>query len=405
MGTTITAAQAVKLQNAALFTTASRNHSFCNMLTGPAPQRAQGQKAGKVQTDRGHPVVRVTDLEKSAGDNVTVDIIHKISMKPTMGDKKLAGRGEDLSKAEFDLSINQGRHMVDAGGRMTQQRTKHDFNGIARTMLGSYYNDLEDQIVQTHLAGVRGSYLDTDSILPLADDPEFAEIMVNPVTPPTFDRHFYGGDATALDNIDAADLFTLTAVDNLALYLDEMAAPMQHVAMAGDTMANEAPFYILNVSPRQWHDFLTSTSGKDWQTLTAAAMKRSEGFKHTIFKGDVAMWRNILVRKMWRPVRMATGSTVSVCTNTDNAGTTSLSPGVTVDRAILLGGQALATAYGQSGKKGTGGYFSMHSEKTDHENSSETSISWMNGKAKIRFKDKNGRINDHGVLVLDTAVS
>jgi hypothetical protein len=247
--------------------------------------------------------------------------------------------------------------------------------------------------------------MDTDTILPLAADPEFADIMVNPVTPPTWDRHFYGGDATALDNIDAADLFDLTCVDNLALSLDEMAAPMQHLALAGDEMASESPFFILNVSPRQWHDFLTSTSGKDWQTLTAAAMKRSAGFKHTVFKGDVAMWRNILVRKMWRPVRMAAGSNVSVCTNTDNAGTTTKTTGVAVDRAILLGGQALASAYGQSGTKGVGSYFSMHNEKTDHGNSSETSIAWMNGKAKIRFKDKNGRINDHGAMVIDTAIS
>lgn len=405
MGTKITPAQAVKLQNAALFTAASRNHSFCNMLTGPAPKVAQGQKKGKVQTDKGAPVVRITDLEKSAGDNVEVDIIYKLNKKPTMGDRKLEGRGEDLTKGEFDLSINQGRHLVDSGGKMSQQRTKHDLLRTARVLLGSYYNDLEDQVAQVHLAGARGTYMATDSIVPLEADNEFAEIMINPVTPPTFDRHFYGGDATAMDNIDAADLFTLAAVDNLSLYLDELANPMQHIELSGDEMAKESPYFILNVSARQWNDFYTSTAGKDWQKMTADALQRSKGFNHPVFKGEVAMWRNILVRKMWRPVRFAVGTDVTVCTNSNGAATTTVTTGVTVDRAILLGSQALASAYGRSGSKATGGHFSMHTEKTDHGNSNETSIAWMNGKAKIRFKDKEGRINDHGVMVLDTAVS
>ena len=156
MGTQVTSAQAVKLQNAALFTAASRNHSFTNMLTGAAPKVAQGQKKGKIQTDKGAPVVRITDLEKQAGDNVEVDIVHKLNKKPTMGDRKLEGRGEDITTASFNLSINQGRHLVDSGGKMSQQRTKHDLLRTSRVLLGSYFNDLDDQITQVHMAGARG---------------------------------------------------------------------------------------------------------------------------------------------------------------------------------------------------------------------------------------------------------
>ena len=47
----------------------------------------------------------------------------------------------------------------------------------------------------------------------------------------------------------------------------------------------------------------------------------------------------------------------------------------------------------------------MFEEKTDHDNATELSVRWMGGLQKIRFKQKNGNIQDHGCMALDTAVS
>lgn len=119
-----------------------------------------------------------------------MQVIHKLSKRPTMGDQKLEGRGENLQFADFALSIDQGRHIVDAGGKMSQQRFKHDLRSAARRLLGTYFNDLQDQCAVVHLAGTRGDFMADDIILPPADHPEFARIMVNEVMPPTYDRHF-----------------------------------------------------------------------------------------------------------------------------------------------------------------------------------------------------------------------
>lgn len=51
-----------------------------------------------------------------------MQIVHGLTKKPTMGDRRIAGRGESLEFADFSLKINQGRHQVDSGGKMTQQR-------------------------------------------------------------------------------------------------------------------------------------------------------------------------------------------------------------------------------------------------------------------------------------------
>lgn len=405
--TTITSAQANKLMQVALFTQTNRARSFLNMMTdtAAAPTEVKGEAVGaKQQTNWGAPVVQIRDLNSQAGDEVDMQIVFRLNKRPTMGDQKIEGRGENLSFGSFKLKINQYRHNVDAGGKMSQQRYKHNLNRTARGLLGTYVNGLQDQIATVHLAGARGSfYSPDDTILPLADHGEFNAIMVNPVTPPTYDRHFYAGDATSLENIDAADLFTLGAVDDIALRLAEMASPISPIKMSDDKMAGEDPFHVLFVTPRQWQDFWTSTSGKEWQQITAAALNRSKGWDHPIFQGKCAFWNGILIRQYsGLPIRFNQGTDVTVSTNTATAETSVVTVGTTVDRAILVGAQALASAYGNNGN---GGFFGYHEEMTDHDNATEISVRWIQGLSKVRFANKAGRVNDYGVMVIDSAVS
>ncbi|ECZ2621956.1 N4-gp56 family major capsid protein [Salmonella enterica] len=400
---TVTTAQANKLYQVALFTTANRNRSMVNILTEQeeAPKAVSPDRKSTKQTSAGAPVVRITDLNKARGDEVSFSIMHKLSKLPTMGDERIEGRGEDLSRADFTLRIDQGRHLVDAGGRMSQQRTKFNLITSARTLLGTYFNDLQDQCAVIHLAGARGDFMADDVIVPLDSHRNFKEIMINDVMPPTHNRHFFGGDATSLEALDSSDVFTLGLVDNMALYIDEMAHPLQPVRLKGDELYGEDPYYVLYVTPRQWNDWYTSTSGKDWNQMMVRAVNRSKGFSHPLFKGECAMWRNILVRKYAGiPIRFYTGSKVWVSNNDLTATTKQVEVKTNIDRAMLLGAQALANAYGQR----NGGHFNLVQKKTDMDNRTEIAIDWINGLKKIRFADKNGKINDHGVIAVDTAV-
>ena len=136
--------------------------------------------------------------------------------------------------------------------------------------------------------------------------------------------------------------------------------------------------------------------------MAASAMERSKGFSHPLFAGQCAMWRNILVRPMnGMPIRFYTGDTVTISNNDNAATTTTVTAATNIDRALLLGGQALAQAYGAQ----NGGTFNYHEEPSDHGNSTEISISWIDGMKKIRFANKNGKVNDLGVIALDTAVA
>jgi len=94
-------------------------------------------------------------------------------------------------------------------------------------------------------------------------------------------------------------------------------------------------------------------------------------------------------------------------TETDQVVNAALGAGKAVDRALLVGAQALACVFGKSKKSG---YHYFWSEKwLDHDNELEVLAGGMGGKAKMRFDIPDGQGNteptDHGVMVLDTAVS
>lgn len=397
---------AVNVMNAALFSEHCKKPTFSNLLTGPAP-KAVKSGGSRRQTDSGAPIVRVTDLEKEAGDEVSVDIYHELTGLPTMGDKLLEGRSEAVTQAADTIKINQGRKPVDSGGKMTQKRTKHNIRKAARTLLGNYDGRLSDELTLVHLAGGRGDFATSKTILPLEDHDEFSELVVNPIRPPTFNRHSYGGDATALDNIDAADTFSLEALDMLHLIHSESGSPLQPIALAGDEMAHVDPMFILYCTPRQWYDLNNSASGKDWNQMAAKAINRSKGLSHLLFRGDMVMRKNILVKPMTQTVRFSAGSRVKASKKDRKATEEIRVPGVHVERAIMLGGQAMAHALGNIGSKGTGiqGHYTMKEIETDAGNRKQQILTWMDGRSKIRFADSDGWLTDHGVHVVDTAVS
>lgn len=73
-----------------------------------------------------HVIQRLTDLESSAGDTIDFDLSVQLKNRPTYGDARLQGKEENLKFFSDEVKIDQIRHGVSAGGRMTQKRTVHN---------------------------------------------------------------------------------------------------------------------------------------------------------------------------------------------------------------------------------------------------------------------------------------
>jgi N4-gp56 family major capsid protein len=402
MGQTVIAsgsALARKLYSVAAFANMQRQASFAKTLIGAAPKQPDAEAKLKGQTSSDFPVVRVTDLSKTAGDSISVDSYNIIGGKPTMGDRKLAGRMTDLTFSSMDIKINQVRHGVDPGGRMSQQRTLHNLRSIGMANLTGWWNRYQDQALLTHIGGARGFQTGSDWIVPLESDPEFSEIMVNTVLPPSPTRKFFCNDATTASDVGTNDGFTLTDIDRLRAKIDEMPFPPQPIRLPNDPAVDEEPLYCLYVTSRQWNQIQTSTvANNNWRTFLANAYERGRFTNHPLFMGTTGMWNGILVKKMRRAIRFPTGSTVREYA-VDGVTINNVTAAVDIDRAILLGAQAAALVYGKNQRSDY--YFSWNEETSDHGNTTEISLAAMMGMSKLKFTDFDGNPVDQGVIVMD----
>lgn len=408
---------AIKAYSAAVFAATQRKNTFTNRLTGPQPAQSDAESKLRNQTSPDYPIIRVMDLADMAGDRVTVDLFHTVGGKPIVGDRQAEGRGERLTTSSQEVKIDLLTKVVDAGGKMTAKRTKHNLRRIALAQLVNYFAKLNDQQTLVHMAGARGTETGPDWLVPLSTDSDFADIMINTVQAPTYNRHMVA-DGTSLvrgglqvGSMDTADQLSLELIDGLSVMLAEEQFKLQPIKIEDDPAAEDEPLYVMYVSHRAWHSVNTKASGQNWRTFLQNAWNRaSYGSKHPLFKGDAGMWGNILVKKMERNARFAPSSSyryVAVgdrLTATESTGSVpALSAGYTVDRCLLMGGQAMAHVYGKNGDNGT--FANWKERKYNFERALEVAGDMMTGKSKLRFsyQDANGNLEptDHGVMVLD----
>lgn len=397
-------ALARKIYSVGLFTRVQHSPGFMNLISGEMPKEGSFAAKTKGQTSPDYPIVKAGDLAKGAGDTVSIDLFNILQGKPVMGDKRIEGRMMQLTYSSMDVRIDQVRGGADSGGRMTQKRTVHNLRNISMAGLQAWMQRLEDQTALVHLAGARGSQQTSDWVVPLQSDADFGEIMVNTVKAPTKNRYFAANDATTPADIGTNDALTLQDIDRIVAQLRESPVVMQSVKIKGDDRAWNDPLWVMFVTERQWLYLQSRTSQTTWrQAVQYAFERKSGGLKHPLFDAyETIMWNGVLIKRMNRyAIRFAAGDNVVTDTGGADGLTYTESTVQTaqpVDRAIIVGAQAMAKAYGKSASD----YFYDWSEKeVDHGNSIETVAASMTGSAKIRFKI-DGADTDFGVAVVDS---
>jgi N4-gp56 family major capsid protein len=426
--------QAIIKQSVGLFYATMQRRTILNRLAGNFPTDKDVQSKARMTTSTDYPIVRNKDLTRGPGDRISFDMLNPTMGKPIMGDAYAQGLGVPMTFAQDGLHINVTRYVVAAGSQMSQQRTPHDLLALARANAQSYLARLEDQRTLVHLAGARGFHNNGEWAVPLASDSSFANIMINQVRAPSSNRHFMcnGGNivpvtasASAI-SIQTTDIMSTDLVDSLATWLDAAPFAPGAVKFDGDELANDSPLRVLLVSNAQYNGFLRSSMFRTWQ---ANSMSRaSAANKNPLMLGDAGLWRGILIVKMPKPIRFFAGNALNHCTSATSTTETltDLVPaafgtyngngggtGYAVDRALLLGSQALAQALGKAKmltKDGEeiDGQSVMYSEAMmDYNSRAEVMVGIVNGMSKIQFLQDFGvspQYTDFGVVSIDTAV-
>lgn len=408
------------VQSAGMFALAENRASRLGQLSGPLP-KGEGKVAEMIrkQSSSDFPIVKAMDLGRGTGDEVEFHFVQPTKMRPTMGSRMVEGKGKGLAYEKARTRVDQARIPVKLGDNMTNIRSAVDFTKLARPVAQSHANAYLDQSILTHLAGARGFHDNIEWRVPTEDDPEFAQMLVNPVKAPTKNRHYMadgtnglkaftvgGGEAT----IASTDDLNMTVVDAIRTLIESLPLPPPAVKIPGDIAAEDEPLRALLLSPAQYHAF---AQDDDFRKFQVAALNRASNAKrHPLFLGEAALWNGILLLKQPKPVRFYAGDTIRYCaSHTAETESTCTVPAAfstthAVDRAILLGGQSLMQAFAASGLSGMP--FFWNEETFDHKDKRELMIGVVQGLQKIRFAVDQGNGTKHwtdiGAMAIDTAV-
>ena len=149
------------------------------------------------------------------------------------------------------------------------------------------------------------------------------------------------------------------------------------------------------------------------RTLQANSMARAQNANmNPVLMGDALLWNGILIVKMPKPIRFYSGDSLRWCASYTSETETasdlvpaSFGTSYAVDRAVLLGGQALAEAWGKHTKSGMPFFFSE--KELDHGDKLEILLGAINGRSKIRFLIDHGdqqQYTDYGAIAIDSVV-
>lgn len=422
---------AVKKESVALAALGVKKPTNLTKLIGQAPQQNAAEATLKQQSNPGLPGIMVRDLSQGAGDKVSIDAVDILSGKPIMGDRMREGKGVAIGLSSMEARIDNTSMVVYPGAKMTQKRTMHRLRPLAMAQLMGYFPRLLWQRSLTHIAGARGSQNSRDWHVPLSSDADFAEIMINPVLAPTYNRHLVVDGNTLVQGgqqlgaIDSTDGLKLSHADVLSEYLDSINFKLQPIRLPGDPAADDEPIKgVWLLDPQAWSQLLTDqTAGHNIRTWQVNALERAKLMGaniHPLFRGEMYMWNNILMKKIEHSIffnpgdstniitaaNRYTGSANSQPTETAQIVNAGLTAGYRVSRSVLLGAQAFGVLLGQNESSGVNAAFKER--EFDYGSKYEAMGEWMGGETKLRFRfqDENGNLEatDHGAVVIDMAV-
>ena len=320
-------------------------------------------------------VIKKTELEKGAGDEVTTALVAKLRGAPITEGQKLAGQEFKLQHAAHTMRINEFRHGVNVGARIEQSRVGYNLKKQGREKLTEYIKELYEQVIVTAASGARGvgdeiSHFGTD----YAGYP-------NALRAPDAAHLFVGTDGSkAKATLAGTDKMTLATVNKLRTKAKKMLGGAGKAVKMTPVRKGGKDCFILAVLPEVMQDIRDDVGAQGWfeaqKALTAAVGKESE-----IFKGGAGMFNGVLIDEM----------EVGVKFNDYGAGS------VAAARSLFMGANAVSIAHGTKGMA-DGMSVSLDEDMEDRNHDHILFFEMIFGADKSQFDGL-----DYGQITVDTA--
>lgn len=315
-----------------------------------------------------------TELEADQGDTIRFDLLVNLVEEPVFGDNKVEGTAESMKHRSDAIMIDQIRHPVSGGGRMTKKRTIHNLRRDAKTLLKEYWAKFKDEMTFMYLSGARG--INEDFIMRQG----FNGMSVNPFRAPDAAHHAFGGAATSVASLTAADKMSRDVIEKVETRARMMRAKDRTKANMQPININGGKHYVMVMSPYQEHDMRTDIGENGWVRIQRDAAG-AEGRNNPIFKGGMGMVKNVVLHSHENVIRF------------DNGGA---GGDVEYNRALFLGAQAAVCAHGTADKR----KYMWHETTEDAGNETVITAGCIWGIQKSQFDG-----SDFGSCTVDTAAT
>ena len=270
------------------------------------------------------------EMQKGKGDYVRFFLRAQLSGAGIDGDSTLEGNEEALTTYYDGVYLDQLRHAVRTGGRMSEQRVPYEIRAEARDGLADWF---ADRIDAAFFNQIGGNIAQADT----------RYTGSNAVQTATGSGNFVGySNSSTASLTGSATGFGLTAIDRCVEMAQIRSQPLRPVRVGGQE------YYVLFVHPRIFTNLKgqVSATAVTWYDIQRAAMEGGKLGDNPIFTGAAGLYNNTLIHVSPRVPEIA-GTTCNIYHN------------------IFCGAQAAVAAFGRDNGPNT---FNWVEEYFDYEN-------------------------------------
>lgn len=301
-------------------------------------------------------VIQIVDeMSKGPGDRLTVDLRMQLTGAGVSGDGTLEGNEEALTIYTDNLLVDQLRHAVRSGGRMSQQRVPFSIREQARMGLQDWLADRMDTALFNQLAGNTGQA-----------DLRYTGSNAT-VAPSTNNIVYANGHASeaSVASASASNKFYLSILDAAVEKAKTNSPLIKPIKINGKDK------FVVYLHPYQVTDLRQNTATGQWLDIQKAVYQGSAK-DNPIYTNALGEYNNVVLHESTRVPFVTAG----------------------VYRAVFAGAQAAAIGFGQNNGPTK---FTWVEELFDYGNQLGVSGGLIWGAKKLQFNSQ-----DFGSIVIAT---
>lgn len=305
------------------------------------------------------------ETSKGRGDRITIGLRMQLTGAGIQGDGTLEGNEEALTTYNDNLLIDQLRHAVRSGGKMSEQRVPFDVRDEAKAGLVDWWADRLDTWLFNQLAGATTQQTQSNAAQSTSVDTRYSGNQAA-VAPDA--AHLFSSSVTN-DNTTEASLSATTTFALKLADIDRAVAKAKTLTPAMRPLKiNGEDRYVCFIHPNQTYQLRANVNTGQWNDIQKAQLQGGRINDNPLITGMLGVYNGTILVEDARVPCVASSITAST----------------SYRRAIFCGAQAAGIAFGENFADGEQAWYE---EMFDYGNQIGISSALIGGLKKMVFNN------------------